>query len=139
AKFAPEMRLEAVASLKEKADASRLVELLGSQDPFLRSAAVQQLGRFPDLLAGIDRHGLADPRQRMGVLLAYRASGRPEATRVVSEFLADSDEDVRFLAAKWIADQKLVQHRPLVVEALKNRNLNVRMYSAYSTALARLD
>lgn len=139
AKLPPEIRLEAIASLKEKPDSPRLVELLGSQDPFLRSAAVQQLGRFPDLLAGIDRRRLADPRQRIGVLLAYRASGSPEAVRVVSRFLNDSDEDVRFLAAKWIADKKLVEHRPLVVEALKNRNLNVRMYSAYSTALARLD
>ena len=33
----------------------------------------------------------------------------------------------------WIA------HRALVVEALKDRKLNVRLYRAYSTALARLD
>jgi putative heme-binding domain-containing protein len=58
---------------------------------------------------------------------------------LIPDFLADADEDVRFLAAKWIADQQLVQYRPLLVEALKDRNLNVRMYMAYSTALARVD
>jgi hypothetical protein len=58
---------------------------------------------------------------------------------MIPKFLADPDEDVRFLAAKWIADKQLVQYRPLLVEALKDQNLNVRMYMAYSTALARVD
>jgi hypothetical protein len=53
--------------------------------------------------------------------------------------LADSDEDVRFLAAKWVSDEKLSQYRPQIVDALKDRKLNVRMYLAYSTALARVD
>src|SRR5262249_8285155 len=54
-------------------------------------------------------------------------------------FLADPDEEVRFLAAKWVADEKLTQYRPQIAEALKDRKLNVRMYLAYSTALARVD
>jgi putative heme-binding domain-containing protein len=57
----------------------------------------------------------------------------------VRDFLADPDEDVRFLAAKWVADEKLSEYRPLLVEALKDRRLNVRLYFAYSAALARID
>jgi len=134
-----EMRREAIASLRTKADLPRLLQLLNDPDPFIRSTAVHQVAQFPDLLAAIDRPSIKEPRIRIGVLLAYRASRRPEGIRLIPEFLADADEDVRFLAAKWVADQQLVQFRPLLVEALKNRNLNVRMYMAYSTALARVD
>ncbi len=135
----PAVRLEAVAGLRGKDALPRLLQLLTDTDPFLRSAAIHQLGQSPDLLAAIERRSLTDPRRRMGILLAYRAWGSPEAVRLVPEFLADPDEEVRFLAAKWVADEKLTQFRPLLVEALEDRKLNVRLYSAYSTALARID
>jgi putative membrane-bound dehydrogenase-like protein len=133
------LRLEAAAGLRAKEDAPRLLDLLGDADPFLRSAAVHQLGHCPDVLAAIDRRSVTAARRRAGLLLAYRASGRPEAAKLVAEFLADPDEEVRFLAAKWISDEKLTQYRAPVVKALANPGLNVRMYLAYSTALARLD
>src|SRR5439155_20106933 len=97
------------------------------------------LAQCPDLLHAIDRTVIKDPRIRIGVLLANRSSGQPEGIQLIPEFLAGADEDVRFLAAKWIADQQLAQFRPFLVEALKDRNLNVRLYMAYSTALARVD
>ncbi|MBL8799433.1 MAG: c-type cytochrome, partial [Planctomycetia bacterium] len=46
---------------------------------------------------------------------------------------------VRFLAVKWIADEKLTRFRPQIVAGSQDRNLNVRMFFAYSAALARLD
>jgi putative membrane-bound dehydrogenase-like protein len=137
--YPAEVRREAIGSLRTTADLPRLLQLLDDSDPFIRSTAVHQLAQFPDLLAAIDRSSIKEPRIRIGVLLAYRASGRPEGIQLIPEFLADADEDVRFLPAKWIADQQLVQFRPLLVEALKGRSLNVRMYMAYSTALARVD
>ncbi len=139
AKQPAEVRAEAVAGLGTKDDLPRLLDLLSHADPFLRHAAVRQLARSPELLAAIERRSLTDSRRRTGLLLAYRASGRPEGLRLVPEFLADKDEEVRFLAAKWIADEKLTQHRAPLVEALKDRSLNVRLYLGFSTALARLD
>jgi putative membrane-bound dehydrogenase-like protein len=133
------VRLEAVAGLRAKSDAPRLLALLADADPFLRNAAFVQLAHFPDVLAAIDATSVKDPARRSGLLLAHRASGKSEAAKLLPEFLADSDEEVRFLAAKWVADEKLTQHRPLLINALKDRKLNVRMYLAYSTALARVD
>jgi putative membrane-bound dehydrogenase-like protein len=131
------VRLEAIASLKAPSDLPRLLRLLTDADPFLRHAAVWRLAHSPDLL---DAAGTPDdPRQRVGLLLAWRASERPEGVRRLREFLADADEDVRFLAAKWVADQKRVEYRPLLAAALKERGLNVRLYIAFSAALARLD
>jgi putative heme-binding domain-containing protein len=57
----------------------------------------------------------------------------------VRNFLADPNDDVRFLAVKWVADQKLDEYRPLMAEGLKDRKLNVLLFFAYSSAMARLD
>jgi putative membrane-bound dehydrogenase-like protein len=135
----PELMREAIAGLTAKTDLKRLLELLGDKDPFLRHAAVRQLARSPELLAAVDRTALTDSARRIGLLLAWRMSGRPEGVRLVPEFLSDKDEEVRFLAAKWIADEKLTQHRAALLEAMKDRWLNVRLYMGLSTALARLD
>jgi hypothetical protein len=53
--------------------------------------------------------------------------------------LTDPDESVRFLAVKWIADEKLADYRDHVTKAMTDPKLSVRMYTAYATALARLD
>jgi putative membrane-bound dehydrogenase-like protein len=149
-RYPHELRREAVASLGLEAVPSlgprgapvigpELRQLLIDPDPFIRTAAIQQLAAEPDLFRAVERPSFNDAHQRAGVLLALRSSNTPQAIRMISKFLADPDEDVRFLAAKWIADEQLVQYRPLLVMALQDQNLNVRMYMAYSTALARVD
>src|SRR5262249_33526383 len=134
-----DVRLEAIRSLRTKDDLPRLLKILADQDAFLRNAAVQQLARLPGLLVRVDVPTLTDPVQRIGVMLAWRASGRSEGIRRVRDFLADRDEEVRFLAAKWVADEKLSQYRPLLAKALEDRALNVRLFLAYSSALARIN
>jgi putative membrane-bound dehydrogenase-like protein len=138
-KYPPAVRMEAVASLKEKSDRPRLLDLLTDADPFLRHAAVRQLAQAPGLLADLDWPSLADARQRAGVLLAHRAGGRGDAAKLATDFLRDPDPEVRFLAAKWVADEKLADCRPPLAEALKDPRLPLRLYFAYASALARLD
>jgi putative membrane-bound dehydrogenase-like protein len=137
--YPSEIRREAIASYQGLSNVPNLLQLLNDPDPFVRAAAIHRLARSPDLLGTVDRFSLKDARQRAGLLLAYRASEKPKLADAIPAFLTDPDEDVRFLAAKWIADQQLVQYRPLLVEALQDQNLNVRMYMALSTALARVD
>lgn len=133
------LRLEAIGSLQKKEDGPRLLQFLGDPDPFLRNAAVQQLARAPKALDQAATQANATPLQRIGLLLTWRASGRPEAMGKLTDYLTDADEEVRFLAVKWIADEKFISFRPQVVDALKDRALNVRMHLALATALARLD
>jgi putative membrane-bound dehydrogenase-like protein len=133
------VRMDAVGALKAKADLPRLLSLIADADPFLRHAAVQQLAHQPQLLAAVSLAALKDAGQRVGLLLAWHASGSAEGVRRLGEFLNDPDEDVRFLAAKWVADQKLEEYRPLLSAGLKDRQLNVRLFFAYSAALSRLD
>jgi putative membrane-bound dehydrogenase-like protein len=136
AKYPAAVRREAIAAL---GDRGRLLELVVDPDPFLRQAAIQRLAHAPGLLDGLDLRTVSNPRQREGVLLAQRATGRPEAARLVPQFLADADPEVRFLAAKWVADEKLEVARPLLVAALREPQLSGRLYFAYMSALARLD
>ena len=135
----PVVRVEAVAGLRHKGDLPRLVALLTEADPFLCHAAVQQLAGLPELSSDIKLTSLRDPRQRIGLLLAARASGDARALARLPEFLQDSDEEVRFLAAKWIADDKLSAHRAWLQTTLKDPVISGRLYFACATALARID
>jgi putative heme-binding domain-containing protein len=108
-------------------------------DPFMRHAAVQRLAKMPDVLSKIDTRSLKEPIARIGILLAWRASGHKDAARKLADFLNDPDPDVRLLAVKWVADEKLVAYRPQIVEALQLPVLDPREFVALSTALARLD
>ena len=119
-----------------------LLELFTDPDPFSRHAIARQLARSPILIRNLDlRPYLATegPETRLGLLLACRASGGPEHVKLLREFLTDPDDEVRFLAAKWVADEKLVEHRAVIAAAMKKSGLNVPQYLAYATALARID
>jgi putative membrane-bound dehydrogenase-like protein len=137
--YPPAVRMEAIASLHGKSALPQLLKLLTDADPFLRHAAIRQLGRSPDLLLAVNVAELADPVQRVGMLLAWRASGLREGVRRVGVFLADANPDVRFMAAKWVADDMLKDYRAQLVETLRQPDLNVKLFFAYSAALSRLD
>lgn len=136
------VRLAAMPSLGSARllNAGPPTRFLKENDPFLRSAVIHQLARLSP--ANVRRFGVAseesDPRQRAGLLLIDRAAGHSSA-EVVRAWLDDPDEDVRFLAVKWIADLRLTGLRLQVVSALERLDLNVRMYLAYATALNRID
>jgi putative heme-binding domain-containing protein len=135
----PEVVRAAVTHLTARADLAALRRLLTDEDPFLRQAAVRQLSLYGHLLAAADLPGEKDAKVRVGLLLAHRASEKAESRRLVAQMLADPDEEVRFLAAKWVADEKLTEHRPAVVAAMKRPDLSVRLFTGLATALARLD
>ena len=118
---------------------ARVVPLIADADPFLRHAAIQHLAQLPGHLARVDPAAVTEPRQRIGLVLAWRASGHKRAPRALAEFLKDADPDVRFLAAKWVSDEKLAEFRPQIVEMLKSPKLDSREFIGLSTALARLD
>ncbi|HJZ90670.1 MAG TPA: HEAT repeat domain-containing protein, partial [Gemmataceae bacterium] len=138
-KNAPSVRAEAVAGLRGEAAFSPLLELLTDSDPYLRQAAIRRLGQLPEMLRAADYKTRTEPKQRIGILLAWRSSGIKDATRVLADFLADPDPDVRLLAAKWVSDEKLTAFRPQIAEALKSPSLDPRAFVGLATTLARLD
>lgn len=113
-------------------------QLLNSTDPYVRHAAVQRLAKTPDVLGALDMKE-AGTQIRLGLLLAHRASVGAERTNQIPIFLRDKEEEVRLLAVKWIADELLSEYRASIEAAMKDKVVNVRMYLAYATALARID
>lgn len=134
------VRVEAIAGLGGESSLPKLLKLLADPDPFIRHAAVQSLGTGLRI-SNVDRKKLTDPKHRVGLLLALRevSARRPSLKFDVDIFLADSDADVRFMAMKWVSDEKLVEYRPKLVEMLKDPALDPRAFIGLTTALARLD
>jgi putative membrane-bound dehydrogenase-like protein len=114
-----------------------LEKLLKSRDPFLEHAAIRQISL--EFSEPFDLLKLKDSKQRIGFLLAWKLSQSKQGLRVLEPSLKDSDPDLRFLAVKWVSDEKLVQFRPQIVEMLKNPKLDPREFMALTTALARID
>ncbi|MFO0823706.1 MAG: PVC-type heme-binding CxxCH protein [Gemmataceae bacterium] len=110
-------------------------------DPFIRHAAVRRLARKPEMVSDFDLGpGKNEPGlRRVGILLGWRASGRKDFQEALKACLKDTDPDVRFLAIKWVSDEKLAEFRPQIVEMLKNPKLDPREFIGLNTALARLD
>jgi putative membrane-bound dehydrogenase-like protein len=136
----PSIRVEAIQTTTiSLGTASTLKRMLADPDPFVHQAAVRRLSKGSVVRGQLELKDLSDPKQRVGLLLAWRASGAKDNTKLLPEFLKDTDPDVRLLAAKWVSDEKLVAFRPQVVEMLKQPNLDTRSYVALATTLARLD
>ncbi len=102
---APAVRFQAI--LRHRGDHAAPLALLADVDPFLVSAAVTALGRAEQVPLLLKQAGAADPRLRLGVLLALRHSGDEKARKSLSAFLADSDPEVRRCAIQWVAEDRL--------------------------------
>ena len=130
------VRASAIAGMGGEAATQSFVSLLGDPDPYLRHAAIRRLSQRPAELNSVGRKLLTDPKQRAGLLLAWRGANQVQC---IPDFLTDVDPEVRLLAAKWVSDEKLTRFRPQIVEALKNPALDPRAFLALTTTLARLD
>ncbi len=128
-----------LASIDASTDSELLIGLLDDADPFLRSAAIWRLSRLPQSLSSIDAHRLPSPLSRIGVLLALRRSGKFEPRKVLPPFLADADQTVRFIAVKWIADERLSDFKQHIKQAINGSDVTGDLFFAYATALARLN
>ncbi len=137
--------LQGLANRKwESFEIRPLIDLLSHEDAFLRHAALHQLGHSYLALGIVGE----TPREQIGLLLAQRQfltakrgqkGYAEEPIERASAYLKDKNDEIRYLAAKWIADEKLSACRPGVEKLLVDPKLSVRTYTALATALARLD
>jgi len=136
------LAIQSAALVKDAQDGKRLITLLAHDDPFVATAARTKLAKSPGLLKQVDINSIKNPIGRIAVLQAHkqtREQGDDVPTKLISTFLNDPDQQVRFEAIKWIADQRLETFRAHVSKALLQPDLSPRMFMAYATAMARLD
>jgi len=118
---------------------------LVDREPLLFHALVFQmkrdigLGERADPIVSLKKVGL--DAYLTAALLAERRAGkqwrhRNEGLRIA---LRDSSSDARFLAIKWIADEKIKEFRPDLLNLLRDPTLDYRNFRAVAAALDRLD
>jgi len=72
-------------------------------------------------------------------LLAVRKLGLPDASRFIRSALQSRSQQVRFLALKWIADERLAEFRSEVEQGVQDPQLTREMIAAHLAALERID
>jgi putative membrane-bound dehydrogenase-like protein len=112
--------------------------IVRNEDPVLTHAAIQLLSR--GLLK--THASLANTEHGLGILLAARRNetvGAYFAAEQLDQFLMADDPDTRFVAVKWIADDKLIDYRPDLERMLNSSDLDYRLFRAVAAAIDRLD
>jgi len=124
-------------SLLEARDQQPLrVAALADPDPFIRQAAVAGLvAAAPDAMPTLPSD--CDPLARLSVLLADRWRGSPDIP--LREALADSDQRVRLLAVRMIAEGRLKTFRGQLEQLLVDDATSVSLFVAVLAALDWLD
>ncbi len=131
--------LDLKAKIRDSNEFEHFFDSLISPDPFLRHAAISHVGNS-GAIGTFNLKKLRDPKHREAILLADRSdTSRDSRTGRPTPYLSDPDETVRFLAVKWIADEKLKDYRIDIEKMQAAPNLSVRMVQALATALARID
>ena len=111
---------------------------LGSQDPYLRTQAIQVLTENPDALGSLDLKSFTNPTARAHYAIALKRVDPVGESGIIPELLNDADEDVRFVGIKWIADERLSQFRSQLEQQFDRGDLTGRGLQSVAAALARL-
>jgi putative membrane-bound dehydrogenase-like protein len=137
----PLVRADAMRRLTNPAAKDVLLKALESDDPFVQQAARQGLRRSLRIDELIELAATKDlpARQRMGLLLSVRDSGRPEASALLPGFLADSDPLIHFAAIQWVGEYRLEQFRPQLLSGLASSAATRNLFEATLAALEQLD
>ncbi|NNM29904.1 MAG: c-type cytochrome [Akkermansiaceae bacterium] len=104
----------------------RLLDLAAGDDAFLASAALWELSRREGIAGGWEDFS---DRDRVSVLLARRLAA-PQSVKWARAALTDADEDVRFEALRWIADEDLPGFDGEIAALLKQPELPFRLFEA---------
>lgn len=103
----PFVRMQALTYVRSSYAAFQFVPMLADTDPFVAAAALALLGK-PGTSAELMLHAKAsDARVRLGVLLALRRTGDPDARKALPGFLSEPDPAVRRAAIQWVGEEKL--------------------------------
>lgn len=111
------------------------LEELGSSDPYARNEAIRIVARDPKG----HWQTIEDPVARSHYAVALRRSNFPDIAEHIPELLNDPSESVRYVAIKWIADDKLVNYRAQLMKQLDRPDISRKLLLAVLAAQQRLD
>jgi putative membrane-bound dehydrogenase-like protein len=123
----PHVRLQAM--LNYLGHEEGLVTALADKDPFLAAAALQTLGAGN--ASTVLPHLKSDnPAIRVGILLALRRTGDPEARKALPKFLDDPDPEVRRAAIQWVGEDGLKEYAKLIEKSAAKAPVTKALFEA---------
>ena len=108
---------------------------LGDSDPYVRTEAGGIIAQDPRE----NWKAIENPIARAHFAVALRRSSNPEALVHIADLLDDPDEQVCFVAVKWISDDKITEHKAQLLEQLNRTTLSRKLMFAILAAQQRLD
>jgi putative heme-binding domain-containing protein len=132
--LSPFVRLQATLQLRTGPSLKAVLPVLADKDPFLAGAALAVLGRPQNTALLLPHVSAADPRLRLGVLLALRRGGTAEGRAVLPKFLADADPAVRRAAIQWVGEERLRDQAPLLRAAAARPPVTRELFEALLAA-----
>jgi putative membrane-bound dehydrogenase-like protein len=132
------VRRQAILELHAKTSLEAIVPRLADDDPFLASAALTALGRPGNTALLLAHAGEANPRIRVGVLLALRQAGEADGKKALPQWLADPDPGVRRAAIQWVGEERLKELTPLLKTAVEREPMTRDVLEAYLATNALL-
>lgn len=133
------VRREAILRLSSPASCPPLVGLLAHEDPWLRAAAIETLGRIaePELL--LSHASSSDARLREGLVVAMRRRGDVSLRRSIPAFLRDRDPLVRRAALQWAGEERLSEFADDLKQAVAQPGVDEDLFMAYLAAVELLN
>jgi putative membrane-bound dehydrogenase-like protein len=124
------VRLQATLQLRTGSALKAVLPVLADKDPFLAGAALDVLGRADNAALLLSQAQAADPRLRLGILLALRRGGTTGGRAFLPKFLADADPAVRRAAIQWVGEERLRDYAPLLSAAAARPPVTRELFEA---------
>ncbi|MEM9587944.1 MAG: PVC-type heme-binding CxxCH protein, partial [Planctomycetota bacterium] len=138
--FKQPVRLEALPRNRVAGELTPVdaLELLGSDDPCLRTRAIHFLGQHAQVLLDFPWQDATSAVTRAHYAVALKRADAAGHSSIIPDLLLDGDPAVRFVGTKWIADEGLRQYRPNLTRLLDRADLSRSELRAIVAALAKI-
>ncbi|MEO2045083.1 MAG: PVC-type heme-binding CxxCH protein [Pirellulales bacterium] len=112
---------------------------LGDNDPYVRTEAMQVLVQHPEKLMGYDWKSDTNAVARAHYAVVRKRLDPTGHSNIIPSLLKDTNEDVRYVGIKWIADENLTQYKPLLEQQLNRSDISHRNLRSTVAALAKIN
>lgn len=114
-------------------------EHLGSDDPYMRTIAIERLVRDPKALKAFDWKSESNATKVAHYAVALKRQSPKGHADLIPELLQHRDSRVRFVAIKWISDEKLYDYKEQLEAQLQRDDLEIRSLKAIAAAMDHLE
>lgn len=117
----------------------KALEVLGSEDPYVRTQAMNVLVKNLNKVASYQWQSMTSGVARAHLAVTLKRIDAARHSEIIPALLNDRDPGVRFVGIKWAADERLEQYLPNLEKLLDRSDLTRVDLRAVVAALARIN